>query len=713
MASRHLSVATILLFAAGLFASDELASPWPLDVPHGAGVITLYQPQPEKLDGNVLTGRAAASYLADGKPEDERVFGALWFTATLDIDREHDVAKARRMTITKVVTPSGEKTADGGAAAKQAIQEAVVAAGIELDLDRLVATLEEPADGGTAGFANTAPRILIRQEPTVLVVLDGEPRLQDVEGVNRVVNSPVFIAIDLTGSWWLRGDADWLTATAIGGPWTVPAGSPPPAIVAAAKKAGYPTSIARIGEGRAPAVVIAQEPTELVVFDGKPSFEPIGDGDLLGATNSGTTALVEVASGRQFLLLAGRWYAAPRLAEEASWELVRPDALPAAFAAIPTGSEWTDIRAHVAGTPEADEAVAQQQIPQTARIPRTASITVAFDGEPRWVQVTGLAVEYAENTADAVFRLPGPLYYACRDGVWYEGAAPTGPYTVAASVPDALRHLPADCPWHNCSYVEIYESTPDYVWCGYTPGYMGWYAWGGCPVYGTGWWHHCWYGAHVYPRPITWGVGIYYSPWTGWGVGITVRGPHFAIGWPVGGYNGGWWGCGGVNSINIDNSTDINIGNGDRPTNRPATRPAIYERVPGAERPKLEEAGNRMRGTSTRPAAARQSTRENLAVDRDGTIARPKADGSWQTRDNGTWKDRPAAEARPKAKPAPAPRPAPEVREERPAPKQSAPPPDLERTQQMRNRGEQRVQQRSAPPPRRSGGGGGGGGRRR
>lgn len=54
---------------------------------------------------------------------------------------------------------------------------------------------------------------------------------------------------------------------------------------------------------------------------------------------------------------------------------------------------------------------------------------------------------------------------------------------------------------------------------------------------------------------------------------------------------GGWWGCGGVNSIHIDNSTDIAIGNGDRPGNRPATRPAIDDRVPGAERPKPEEAG--------------------------------------------------------------------------------------------------------------------------
>src|ERR1043165_7877003 len=101
----------LLLFIPTLLVGAEPASPWPLDIPHDDGVITLYQPQPEKLEGDTLTGRAAASYLANGKPEDDRVFGALWFTIRLDIDRENDVAKARSMVVTRVVTPKGEKSA--------------------------------------------------------------------------------------------------------------------------------------------------------------------------------------------------------------------------------------------------------------------------------------------------------------------------------------------------------------------------------------------------------------------------------------------------------------------------------------------------------------------------------------------------------------------------------------------------------------------------
>lgn len=680
-----------------LVAGDSPATPWPLDIPHGIGVITLYQPQLEKLDGTTLTGRAAASYLANGKSEDERIFGALWFTAVLDIDRENDVAKTRSLTITKLVTPKGEKTTDDGTAAKKAIQDAVIAKGLEIDLDRLIATLEDPAVGTPTEFNTKPPRILIRQEPTVLVVVDGDPQQRDLDGVKRVVNTPAFLALDANGAWWLRGENDWLTATAMDGPWTLPANSPPPSVVEAAKKAGFTTAMARASDAKSPQVIVATTPTELVVFTGKPVFAPIGDGSLLSATNTEETALVEVATGSQWLLLAGRWFRADKLSDDAAWALVTPDKLPAAFAKIPATPEWHEVRVAVAGTPEADDAVVQQQIPQTARIPRTASITVTFDGAPKWVKVTNLAVDYAQNSADAVFRIPGPLYYACRDGVWYESKDPGMPFTVATSVPDALRHLPADCPWHNCSYVYVYESTPQYVWCGYTPGYLGWYHWYGCPIYGTGYPYPGWYGPVViYPRPITWGVHIHYSPWTGWGVSVGIGGPHWSIGISTGGghHHGGWWGCGGVNNINIDNSTNINIGNG----SRPSTRPAIYDRVPGADRPKFQESGDRLRGgnAQTRPATTPAPKRDNLAVDRDGTIARPTTDGGWQTRDNGNWTDRPKPSTQPGDRRTP-----------QPTAPQTRPTPSLDRTHEMRNRGEQRVQQRTLPAPRSSGGAGG------
>ncbi len=719
MPSRLLFTVLVALMLVPMFVSAEdapvapLASPWPLDIPHNDGVITLYQPQLEKLEGNILTGRAAASFLPNGKPEDDRVFGALWFTAKLDIDRVNDIAKARSMEVTRLITPKGERTGDDGAAAKKAIQNAVIAKNIEIDLDRLVATLEESGDGQQPEFNAKPPRILIRTAPAVLVVLDGEAKIQDQDGIKRVVNTPTFLAGDTNGKWWLRGANDWLTAPDVKGPWGVPKESPMPSISDAAKKAGFPTVIIRGAESKAPEVIMATEPTELILFDGKPSFKPIGDGALLGGDNTDDDVVVEVATGAQWLLLSGRWYKADRLTEDATWTFVPSTELPEAFAKISEKGGWSTLRLHIAGTPEANEAIAQQQIPQTARVPRSNTITVAFDGEPQWVKVKDLPVEYAKNSGDAVFRVSGTQFFACRDGVWYQAPVHTGPYTVATSVPDALRRLPPDCPYHNVTYVYVYESDPTYVWCGYTPGYMGWYSWYGCPIYGTGWRYHGWYHHHVYPVPhCTWGMHVHYNPYHGWGVGVGVG---VGIGWSIAiSSGGGWYGPGGGNTINIDNSNNINIGNGSGNNigngNRPANRPALYDRVPGADRPKLEEAGNRLRqpAATTRPAA----TRENLAVDRDGNIARPTQNGGWQTRENGAWQDRPAAKPaeRPVAKPAerPAAKPA-----ERPAAKPAerpAPKPSFEQTQQQRYRGEQRVQQRAAPARSYSGGGGGRGG---
>ncbi len=680
-------------------------SPWPMDIPIATGVITLYQPQPEKLDGDTLTGRAAASFLPTGKSEDERVFGALWMTVKLDIDHEDHVAKAREITITKVMTPKGERTGDDGAAAKKLIQDTIVAKGIEIDLDRLIATLEEPGGKDRTDLSTKAPAIIIRNDPAVLVVIDGDPIERRTGSFKRIVNTPAFLAIDSNGSYWLRGARDWLTAPSLKGPWSLPGDAGVDKEIAdAAKSEKYPSGHLRMPDDQAPAVIIANTPTELVVFDGKPEFEPVGDGKLLVATNTDATVLTEVATSTHWLLIAGRWHSGKSLAADGTWTLATPDQLPAVFQQIPDEPKWDGIRSHIPGTPEANEALAQQQIPQTARVPRSNTITVAYDGEPKWIAVEGrTGVAYAENSADAVFLIPGPAYYVCRDAVWYTSKDPRGPFAVATSVPDGLKNLPASCPFSNVSYVQVYQSTPEYVWYGYTPGYIGWYSWYGCPVYGTGWYYRGWYGPICYPRPVTYGVGVAWSSNGGWGVAV-AGGSRWSVGIAVGGGNG-WYGPGGGNNINIDRSTNINIGNGsgNGSGNRPSNRPAVYDRVAGAEKPRLAEAGNRQRPTAaTTPATNRG--RENLAVDRDGNIGRPTQNGDWQVREGGAWKDRAPANTANRPETTPAARP------------QTKPAPTFQQTQQQRQRGEQRVQQRSAPAPSynrggggRSGGGGGGG----
>src|SRR5207244_3563721 len=83
---------------------------------------------------------------------------------------------------------------------------------------------------------------------------------------------------------------------------------------------------------------------------------------------------------------------------------------------------------------------------------------------------------------------------------------------------------------------------------GYYPGYRGCYVYGPTVVYGTGWHYRPWISPAIcYPRPVTWGVGVQYSPHTGnWRFPLGVSGPTAWMGLrayrstaPTG--VGGWW----------------------------------------------------------------------------------------------------------------------------------------------------------------------------
>ena len=110
------------------------------------------------------------------------------------------------------------------------------------------------------------------------------------------------------------------------------------------------------------------------------------------------------------------------------------------------------------------------------------------------------------------------------------------PWSVADKIPtDKIAAIPPSSPVYNTTYVTIYDSTPDVVHVGYTPGYMWSYPYLGVPVYGTGWYYPPYYGPYYYPRTPTWGMHVGYNPWTGWSFGVSWGGPFFSVGIAWGG----------------------------------------------------------------------------------------------------------------------------------------------------------------------------------
>src|SRR5271170_2310621 len=87
LVARSLIMTAVSLAASIAWSQDP---GWPRVVEDGGTQVVVYQPQPDSLDGITLRGRVAVSIK---RPVDKApLFGALWVSATLDIDRDHDLA---------------------------------------------------------------------------------------------------------------------------------------------------------------------------------------------------------------------------------------------------------------------------------------------------------------------------------------------------------------------------------------------------------------------------------------------------------------------------------------------------------------------------------------------------------------------------------------------------------------------------------------------
>ncbi len=406
-------------------------------------------------------------------------------------------------------------------------------------------------------------------------------------------------------------------------------------------------------------MIVAIEPSELIVTDGKADYAPILETTALYVTNADNDVLMDVDSQEHYVLFSGRWYRSRKL--EGPWSYVAPDALPATFADIPEDSEQSHLLAFVAGTDQAREALMDNKIPQTAAVKRgPAKLEIDYDGTPKFKRIEGTQMEYAINTSYSVLKIDG-RYWVCHQAVWYEGPGPQGPWEVADYRPDAVSTIPASNPHYNTKYVYVYDSTPDVVYVGYTPGYMGSYPYGGCVVYGTGWYYPGWYGAHYYPYHSTWGFNVRYDPYHGWGVGVTWSNGPFTI--SIGGYGGygygypyNYWGPGGFAYVPVP----VYVGRpvyrppvyrnpGQRPGNRPGInppgdRPGIN---PPSSRPDIGKGNLYNRGDNVDRVARRDTPRtpgsvsdraNDVFAGRDGNVYKRAADGKWQQREGGNWK---------------------------------------------------------------------------
>jgi hypothetical protein len=400
-------------------------------------------------------------------------------------------------------------------------------------------------------------------------------------------------------------------------------------------------------------IVTATDPTELVWTDGEPQMGTIAGTDLLYWTNTDSDVFLAIDSQQLYVLMSGRWYSGP--SRNGPWTFVPSDKLPPDFARIPPDSDHGDVLAFVAGTQAAHDAVADTQIPQTAGVDRKNydQPAVEYDGDPQFQAVQGTSCSYAVNTASAVVSVGG-RYYCCDDAVWYTSAASTGPWDVCTAVPTDIYTLPPSCPVYSVRYCYVYGYTPDVVYCGYLPGYVGCYRYHDCVVYGTGYYYHPWWGHRYYPRPWTYGFAAHYNSYVGhWGFsfGLATGGGRSWIGdGPrAAGVLHPWFGYGGYRPVVVHNDVRVDMFRDQwrtrvhderaEPVNRDRYVRNVYERRKDVrwEPARIQAAQIEHRDAEQHAQKADENRGGNdVFTDHQGNVYRRTTDG-WEIRDQGNW----------------------------------------------------------------------------
>jgi len=288
---------------------------WPRVVNDRNTQIVVYQPQPDSLDGVTLQSRVAISVK---RPEDKApLFGALWVIATLSVDRDRDLAR--------VVSIKVDRTRFAGVpdsdvqSLVQFLEADVPLWDLSISLTRLKASLQPAQGGPDADYRNDPPRIIVADSPAILLLLDGEPRRQEAGsgGLQKVVNTALPAIFDpKSKQYWFYGSSVWFsTNDLLHGSWS--STDKAPSNVADLVKDTETLDSAQNDAGkaappsqlRAARIIVATEPTELIVTQGAPRYSPLVGGDILYVTNTDSDIFMETATQRHFIVMSGRWFA--------------------------------------------------------------------------------------------------------------------------------------------------------------------------------------------------------------------------------------------------------------------------------------------------------------------------------------------------------------------------------------------------------------------
>jgi hypothetical protein len=536
----------ILLAGTRLAFSDPLPADdpgWPRMLKKNGKELTIYQPQIDSWPEYKNIHVRFAIAVKDVKSKKE-TFGV----AELDAETVVDQTARVVAVLPKTRELRFPNTSDKEAAALRKVVDDLKPFGqaMTVSLDRVLAYLD-PAQQQLqppVPLNLDPPKIFHSKKPAILVMILGEPQLQavvkDSSELMFVANTNWDIFYD-TGEkrYSLLNQESWLSSTdLINGPWTAAQSLPKglSTLPADDNWAEVRKNIPGKPDNNPPLVLVSQEPAELILTRGEPAYTPIPDTRLLRLSNTDSPVFLNSGDGNTYFLAAGRWFRAPSL--DGPWISAGSD-LPADFARIPDNDPSAFVKASVPGTTEAKDAVLLASVPVTTAVDvaTPAKVEVSYNGQPSFQAIPSTTVQYATNTASAVF-LVNNAYYLCQAGVWYTSPAPVGPWAYCLNVPAAIYAIPPSHPTHNVTYVTVQSSTPSTVIYSQTAGYSGEYvAANGVLMFGAGMIVGALLNDHSndyyhYPVPYSYGGGARYSyAYGGYYRAARVYGPYGGVGY--------------------------------------------------------------------------------------------------------------------------------------------------------------------------------------
>lgn len=658
----------ILFFQSALNLQAKKPS-WPREIKTQDATIVLYQPQVENFSGDLLEARSAMAVTT--KKGDAPVFGATWFNSRVSTDKETREVLLEDLVVKSIKFP--EASQEEVDMLINLLEKEVPKWEITLSFDRLLASIDpdENTKGGDV-LNNYPPEVIFSEEASMLITIDGDPIYREIEGLEKykyILNTPFFIATANEKEFFLYGDRIWYSSGDMSGDWKVTTRAPEELqqIMEESEKQKKKESGKNDVQGKTQSakIFLRDHPAELLQSLGKPKYNPVEGTDLLYMSNTEDDIIMDINTQTYYILISGRWYTSSSLTGN-DWAYIDSRDLPDDFGQIPTNSDVGSVLASVSGTEEAMDATLENTIPQTAEVNRKeAKVEVEYDGEASFEAIKGTGISYAVNTDKSVLMIDN-RYYCCDDAVWFIAYGPDGPWSVCVDVPGEFQDIPAEYPVYNVKYVHVYHYTPTVVYMGYTPGYIGSYAYHGVVVYGTGYYYRPWYRTYYYPRHTTYGYGVHYSPYSGWGFSYGISYGWFHVSYRAGpGYYRGYWGPAGYHAgyrygygrsyhygynrgYTAGASAGYYYGSKSSYSSSSSTRSThrstnVYRnRETGVTRTGTNTSTSQNNTTTitnnnrVRRSGSEVSRTNNVYTDRDGN-AHKRTNNGWEKRENGQW----------------------------------------------------------------------------